>query len=493
MSLKVVLGTSRPSVQRADVLALAIIEGQLDRDAAFGELDKCLNGELRRWVTQLDFKGRLDQVVDVPTLGRLPASRIVLIGVGAEDKLTLARTRHAVAAAIRVAGAMTSHLAWVSPQAEPEQLRAIAEGVILGGYRYTKYLTGERRPKRQLEQVTVLVSGRISVAQRRAAELGRAVGESVNLARDAVNAPPNELTPEALARLASDVARKGQLKSKVLDAAGIDRLGMKLLAAVGRGSRNPPRFVHLSYTPTQRNRRRIVFLGKGLTFDSGGLCIKPAAGMNEMKNDMAGAAAVIGLMSAVAAVKPSVEVHGLVVAAENMPDGDAYRPGDIFGSMDGKTVEIINTDAEGRLALADGLTYAQRLKPDLIIDAATLTGACLVALGKTTSGYFTDNGDWAARFEAAAQVAGESFWRLPLLTELRDQLKSDVADLKHTGERWGGAITAALFLKEFVGNVPWIHCDIAGPAYSERARGIVPKGGTGHPILTFLRLLEGLD
>jgi leucyl aminopeptidase len=197
-------------------------------------------------------------------------------------------------------------------------------------------------------------------------------------------------------------------------------------------------------------------------------------------------------MSAIASVRPAVEVHGLVVAAENMPDGRAYRPGDIFGSLDGKTVEIINTDAEGRLALADGLAYARRLNPDLVVDVATLTGACMVALGKSTSAYFSTNEDWAGQFSAAAARAGESFWRMPLLAELRDQLKSDVADLKHTGERWGGAITAALFLKEFAGDAPWIHCDIAGPALSERAKGVIPKGGTGHPVLTLLRLVEAL-
>jgi leucyl aminopeptidase len=181
------------------------------------------------------------------------------------------------------------------------------------------------------------------------------------------------------------------------------------------------------------------------------------------------------------------------VAAENLPDADAYRPGDIYTSLDGKTVEIINTDAEGRLALADGLTYARRLNPDLIVEASTLTGACMVALGKTTSAYFSTTDEWAGKFAAAAEQAGESFWRMPLLQELRDQLKSDVADLKHTGERWGGSITAALFLKEFVGTVPFIHCDIAGPALSERSKGVVPKGGTGHPVLTFVRFIEAIS
>jgi leucyl aminopeptidase len=242
----------------------------------------------------------------------------------------------------------------------------------------------------------------------------------------------------------------------------------------------------------KKKKKKVVFVGKGLTFDSGGLCIKPAAGMGEMKSDMAGAAAVLGLMAAVGVTKPDIELHVLVGAAENMPDGSAYRPADIFGSLDGKTVEIVNTDAEGRLVLADALAYAVKLKPDVIVDAATLTGAALVALGKTCSAYYATDEKLATLLEASAKEAGESFWRMPLLDELSEQLKSDVADLKHTGDRWGGSITAALFLREFVGKVPWVHCDIAGPVLAERARGIYPKGGTGHAVLTFLHFVERL-
>jgi len=211
-----------------------------------------------------------------------------------------------------------------------------------------------------------------------------------------------------------------------------------------------------------------------------------------MKSDMAGAAAVLGLMAAIGVTRPEIEVHMLVGAAENMPDGSAYRPADVFSSLDGKTVEIINTDAEGRLVLADALAYAVKLKPDLIVDAATLTGAALVALGKTCSAFYATEDELATMLVASAHEAGESFWRMPLLDELAEQLKSDVADLKHTGDRWGGSITAALFLREFVGKVPWLHCDIAGPVLAERARGIYPKGGTGHAVLTFLSLVERL-
>jgi leucyl aminopeptidase len=245
----------------------------------------------------------------------------------------------------------------------------------------------------------------------------------------------------------------------------------------------------MSYVPRKR-KKKLVFVGKGLTFDSGGLCIKPAPGMGDMKTDMGGAAAVLGLMAALGRLRPDVEVHGIVGAAENMPDGSAYRPADVFTSLDGKTVEIINTDAEGRLVLADALAYAARLEPDLIVDAATLTGAALIALGKSCSAFYATSNELANALEAAANEAGESFWRMPLLDDLAEQLKSDVADLKHTGDRYGGSILGALFLREFVGGRPWIHCDVAGPVYAERARGAYPKGATGHAVLTFLHFVE---
>jgi leucyl aminopeptidase len=237
-------------------------------------------------------------------------------------------------------------------------------------------------------------------------------------------------------------------------------------------------------------KKKLVFVGKGLTFDSGGLCIKPAPGMEEMKGDMGGAANVVALMAAVAAVKPDVEVHGLIGCAENMPDGAAYRPGDIFGSYDGKTVEIINTDAEGRLVLADVLAYARELKPDLLLDNATLTGACVVALGPTVSAFYSNRDDAADKMKRAVKAAGEAMWHMPLVEDLREGLKSDWADLKHVADRWGGSITAALFLREFVGDTAWVHIDVAGPSMANKPYNVFAKGGTGHGVLTFLKLIE---
>jgi leucyl aminopeptidase len=474
----------------AEIIAVLVTEGGYEKQKAFVHLDQALGGALAAHVAAAQFKGRLDDVLDIPTLGRLAARRLLLVGVGPKRGLDGTRLRAATATATRAAqNAPSLALAAGDLVTSADEVRYIAEGVGLGAYAFTKYFTGDRAPKRTLEAVTLfVVKGRGAAADRAAAQ-GLAVAAAVNLARDTVNEPPNVLTPEALAQAARKVAKQYKLQITVLDEKGIAKAGMNLHYAVGQGSVNPPRFIHLSYIP-KKPKATIALVGKGLTFDSGGLCIKPAAGMGDMKSDMGGAAAVLGTMAAVGALQPNVAVHGIIGAAENMPDGNAYRPADVFTSLDGKTVEIINTDAEGRLVLADALAYARKLEPEVLIDAATLTGACLIALGKNCSAFYTADDKLARRFQSAADEAGEQFWRMPLLEELREHLASDIADLKHTGDRYGGSISAALFLREFVGDVPWIHCDIAGPVLADRAKGMYPKGATGHPVLTFLSLIE---
>lgn len=488
MALQIHSASGDPVAAQVDLLAVVVTEGALDKQKLVAELDRALGGALLEHAKLTDFAGKSEQCLELLTLGKLKARRILLLGVGAKRGVESARLRAAVATAARIANSTKSKSMALAFPPEPLDLRAVAEGIVLGAYRFTKYFTGDRAPKIELKDAKIFVT-KSSGSDKNAIDIGRRVAEAVCIARDAVNEPPNELTPDELAQVAKRIAKKGGLTAKVLDKKGIAQAGMKLHYAVGQGSTNEPRFVHLSYTP-KKAKKKLVFVGKGLTFDSGGLCIKPAPGMGEMKSDMGGAAAVLGLMAAVAVVKPGVEVHGIIAAAENMPDGTAYRPGDVFGSLDGKTVEIVNTDAEGRLVLADALAYATKLKPDLIVDAATLTGACVVALGKTCSAFYTAEEHLVKEFEAAAKEAGEQLWHMPLLEELKEQLKSDIADLKHLGDRWGGSISAALFLREFVGKTPWIHCDIAGPALADSARGMYPKGGTGHPVLTFLRLVE---
>jgi leucyl aminopeptidase len=492
MALTIDFGAGDLTGTKAEVLAIVLNEGPFEKQRAFAVLDARLDGALAAQVQYADFRGRTDQVLDVAPLGRLPAKRIVLVGAGPKRGFSGARLRRAAAVATRAAISATSLALVVGEHADgAAAVRLVAEGIGLGAYTFTKYRTGERVPKRTLGSVVIhRARERAGAAERRALEQGLAVARAVNVARDAVNEPPNVLTPAALAEAARRVAKEGRLQLTVLDEKGIRKAKMHLLAAVGQGSANPPRFVHLSYVP-KRAKSKIVFVGKGVTFDSGGLSIKPAANMEIMKSDMGGAAAVLGVLSAVAALRPNVEVHGIIAAAENMPDANAYRPADVYSSLDGKTVEIINTDAEGRLVLADALAYGKALEPDLLVDAGTLTEACVIALGTSCAAFYTADDRLAKRFESAASAAGERFWRLPLLDELREQLNSDVADLKHATEnRFGGSITAALFLREFVGSVPWIHCDMPGPAFAMGPRGIHPKGGTGHAVLTFLSLVE---
>ncbi len=499
--MKIVLGSAGPQTA-VDALAVFVSEDDLSRDELVKSLDDALGGALRTAIKDEEFTGKKDSQLVLPTFGKLGARRLALIGIGNGRKATSIELRVAAARAARFGVERGTTLAIVLPRKTSiDAIRAAAEGVKLGSYRFTKYLTGDRLPKRTLDTVTIALRegsakeiGR-PAQQQQSLDRGIAVGEAINLTRDLVNEPPNELTPAALANVAKDVAKRHKLEISVLDRKAIIAAGMKLLDAVGRGSTNEQRFVHMTYRPAKakKNRPRVAIVGKGLTFDSGGLCIKPAPGMGDMKCDMAGAAITVGVMEAVAALGLDVEVHGIFAAAENMPDGSAYRPGDIFGSLDGKSVEIINTDAEGRLVLADALTYARKLETDYVIDHATLTGACMIALGPNCAGLFANDEKLAKLYTAAAERAGESMWRMPLLEELREGLKTDVADLKHTGDRYGGSITGALFLREFVGESRWIHLDVAGPVFGERPNALSPKGATGFGVLSFISFLESLQ
>jgi len=476
----------------ADLVVIGVPEGAQVGDGFLAQLATALGPVVARNLKRDDFTGKKDQVADFQTNGVAEPARVVVMGLG-KNALTDADARLLAAKAARLA--LTSKATSLAIQLPPVDgaERAAAEGAVLGAYRYTRFLTGDRLPKVELDKVTLVTAGKVAKAQKDAVALGQKIGNAVCIARDLINDPPNELYPETLANAAVKVCKDNGLQVTVLDRAGLEKKGMKLIVAVGQGSARDPRFVHMTYKPRGKAKKRLVFVGKGLSFDTGGICIKPAPGMEEMKGDMGGAANVIALMAAVAALKPQVEVHGLLGCAENMPDGLAYRPGDVFGSLDGKSVEIINTDAEGRLVLADCLAYGRDLKPDLMLDNATLTGACVVALGPTVSGFYSNKDELAARMTKAAKDAGEAMWHMPLVEDLREGLKSDWADLKHTADRWGGSITAALFLREFVGETPWTHVDIAGPSMANKAYNVFAKGGTGHGVLTYLKLIDSFS
>ncbi len=490
MSLKITLSASDPLSVSADLAVIGVVEGASPKAGTLGTLQKTLGPIVQKTIKREEFTGKKDQQLELATNGAMRPARVVLVGLGS-TQLTEAQVRTMAARAARLAQqSRATSLTLEVPYGVPNAERAAAEGVVLGSYRFTRYLTGERLPKSSLEKVSLVTTAKVTKDTRAQVEIGQKVGESICIARDLINEPPNELYPEAFAKFCVEMSKAHGLKCTVMDKAALTKKGMKLLLAVAQGSSREARLIHMTYTPQEKAKKKLVFVGKGLTFDSGGLCIKPAQGMEEMKGDMGGAANVAALMAAVSIVKPDVEIHGLIGSVENMPDGNAYRPGDIFGSLDGKFVEIINTDAEGRLVLADVLAYARELKPDLILDNATLTGASIVALGPTVSGFFANRDELAEAMKTASKAAGESMWHMPLVEELREGLKSDWADLKHTADRWGGSITAALFLREFVGDSPWIHIDIAGPSMYHRASGIYPKGGTGHGVLTYLKLIE---
>jgi leucyl aminopeptidase len=370
-----------------------------------------------------------------------------------------------------------------------ESAALVARGAAAGAYSFERYKTHEKSKKKPLGKLALYDGHGGKPARALAPSLARAavLARAMTLARDLVNEPALGLYPETLAARARAVARESGLSVKVLGPAELERAGMRLLLGVGAGSSRSPRLVHLIWKPRRGKagaKKPLVLVGKGITFDSGGLSLKPAASMEDMKSDMAGAAAVLAAMQAIAALGAEHEVHGILALAENMPSGTAIRPGDVIQSAAGKTVEVVNTDAEGRLVLADALHYATELGAGAIIDVATLTGSCVVALGHTTAGLFANDDSLAERVLASARASGESFWRLPLIDEQRRELKSEVADLKNSGAREGSAITAAIFLSEFVGGIPWVHLDIAGPALG-KGRG-EPKGATGVAVPTLV-------
>jgi leucyl aminopeptidase len=317
---------------------------------------------------------------------------------------------------------------------------------------------------------------------------GKLVAEAVNLARDMVNEPANYMTPSQMAEMAKEIAVKHGLELKVFDREDMEAMGMGALLGVAKGSNQPPKLITLSYKGDRLSQRALGFLGKGITFDSGGISLKASEGMDEMKADMAGAAAAMTALGAIAQLKPKINITAVIPAAENLPSGTALKPGDVLKAMNGKTIEVISTDAEGRLILADALSYAVKQGLSPLIDLATLTGACRIALGTLYSGLFGNDQDWIAEVSRAAARAGEKMWPMPMPEEYKEQIKSEIANIKNTGNRYGGAITAALFLAEFVDNTPWAHLDIAGPRLSNKESGYTVKGATGYGVRTLIEL-----
>jgi leucyl aminopeptidase len=459
-------------------------------------LDRRAGGFIKAVLDAEKFSGKTGAVTHIHAGDRLPSPRVVVVGLGSRRELTLEAIRRAAANGVRRArdlGARTVAIEVLGDRLPPRRrAHAVAEGLILGTYAFERYKR-ETAEKFVGEALVVPADGRSAREVGEGVRTGEAFARATWFARDLVNAPANEVHPTHLAEVAEAIGQQPRLSVKVLDRAECAELGMGAFLGVAAGSQQPPKFIHLTYRPPGRPTRRVVIIGKGITFDAGGLDLKTAEGMLRMKDDMSGAAAVLGIIKALPGLKPRVEVHGLIAATENMPSGTAFRPGDVLRAMNGTTIEIGNTDAEGRLTLADVLSYAvQTIKPDEMIDLATLTGACVVALGPLCSGLMASHQGLANRLRAAAEAAGEHLWQLPLIDEYREHLKSEIADLNNVGPRGGGAITAGLFLREFAGGLPWAHLDIAGPAFVEKDGPLAPKGATGVGVRTILTYLTEL-
>ncbi len=435
------------------------------------------------FLAERGFEGRPGEAMAVPS-GR---GTWIALGVGDPDKVTAETLRRAAAAFVRSAwrdrtGATT--LLAAAPEGLDPALaaQAIAEGASLAAYRFGRYKAAPKASK--LESLVVVGAGD---AARHGLDRGARLAAAVAMARDLVNTPATDMTPRQLAARAAEIAEAEGLTLTVLDEAAIVAEGLGGLAGVALGSDEPARLIKLVYEPAAGAERSIALVGKGITFDSGGLSIKTAEGMETMKTDKSGAAAVLGAMSVIAALAPPVKVIAIIPTTENMPGGAALKPGDVLTIRNGTTVEVLNTDAEGRLVLADGLSLAVEDEVDAIIDVATLTGACIVALGRRIAGLMGNHQGWMDQVGRAAARAGEEVWPLPLPEDYRKQIDSDVADIKNIGSgRYGGALTAGLFLREFVGDVPWVHLDIAGPARSDEDEGYLQKGGTGFGVRTLV-------
>lgn len=479
----------------ADTLIVNKFEDVAELGGATRAVDEALNGHLSRLVADGLIKGRLGDVFTLHTLGLLPAARVLVVGLGKRADFGTEQARRAAAAAVtaaRQAGgkviATIVHGAGQGGLDPAAAARACAEGMVLGLYRFAEFKS--KADHADVERIIVCEADAAKLEAIRAGmTVGQTMAEATNLARDLANRPPNVLNPSALAAVAEQVCQDVGLEITVLGPDEMEQLGMGALLGVARGSAQPPRLLVMRYNGPAAGPP-LALVGKGVTFDTGGISLKPAQDMEFMKFDMSGAAAVVGAMHAIGRLKPQRSVLGIVGAVENMPDGNAQRPGDIVRSLAGKTIEIINTDAEGRLVLADAVAYAAQQGAGAIVDVATLTGACIIALGKHATGMLANDDELAAQVKAAADAAGERVWQMPAFPEYRKQLESNFADLKNTGGRQAGMITGGLFIGEFVGDVPWVHLDIAGTSDSvpDVAYWPAKTGATGTMVRTLAQL-----
>jgi len=499
------LSSSVPSAVESECLVVVVLDqsekdqagkDQADKDKpapAVATSDAAVPAAAKDVIASGEVTGKIFETTLLHHPAGLKAKRLLLLGGGKAKTFTASELRKLAGAAVRTlkAKSICSFAFAVPETAVPaaDGVRAIVEGALIGSFE-PDYYKSDKKDQR-IDSLTIVAQGDAKGLQS-ALDTGRIVGESQNFARDLVNEPSNRMTPTMLADRARKMASEVGLGCEILGPDKIKDLKMGAFWGVAQGSEEPPALIVLRYNPAGAPANvHLGLVGKGITFDTGGISIKPADGMEKMKYDMAGGAAMIGTMRAIALLKPKVKVTAIILATENMPSGKAQKPGDVQIAMSGKSIEIINTDAEGRLVLADGLTYARQLGCTHLVDAATLTGAVVVALGYVNAGIFASDDQMYDRFAQALKQAGEKMWRLPLDEEYKDLIKSNIADMANAGVRWGGAIFAAMFLKEFAEDTPWIHLDIAGTAWMEEQKPWIAKGPSGIALRSLVEFVKG--
>ncbi|MFW5647502.1 MAG: leucyl aminopeptidase [Candidatus Alkaliphilus sp. MAG34] len=484
----------------ADALVVGVYEGVKSLNTDLAEIDKQLDSAISDMIGSGAFEGKESETLLIYTLGKIPAKKILLLGLGKEEDFKADTIRKVVGKAVKQLEKSKADTAAILPigldkNIPPETVgRCIVEGAMLASYKFNKYKTGEEDKENNLEEIYIVnTDNSTEDDMNEGIKTGSALANGTIMARNLINEPSNVVTPEVMADKAMEIANKHGLEVKILEREDIEKLGMGCFLGVAQGSDKPPKLITIKYFGGDKNDEVLGLVGKGLTFDSGGISIKPSSGMEEMKGDMGGAAAVLGAMDVIGTLKPKANVIGIVGTCENMPSGKAYKPGDILNSMGGKTVEVLNTDAEGRLVLIDCIAYALKEGATKLVDIATLTGACVIALGSTTTGLISNNEEFVEDVKVAAEKAGERVWQLPSYPEYKKLIKGDWADLKNSGGREAGTITAGLFLGEFAGENPWVHMDIAGTSMTSDSKIGSAKGATGVGVRTLYHLVKSME
>ena len=489
MPATVSLGSPDLASNNGPLVAIALGE-KPQATGVLSELDSTLGGSIARSIEARDFRGAKDEVFHLSGTSNGPR-RVMLVGMGKITDRPGSLRRAAAIAARQAMKLGTGELAFFAENPDERDVEAITVGLTAGSWEYKDLKTPppDDEKRNPLKSAAVLAAD--SPSAKKGIETGAAIGAGHSLARTLAMMPGNLCTPEFLAKTGEEIAARYGMKATVLGRKEMEAEGMGSFLCVAQGTPQDPKLIAIEYNGGPKGAKPVTLVGKGLCFDSGGISIKPAQSMEDMKYDMCGAAGVLGAMEAIGRMKLPINVVGLIGSTTNMPSGTAVNPGDVVKSHLGKYIEVINTDAEGRLVLADVLSYARRFNPAVVVDAATLTGACVVALGHTATGVFSAEESLIAEIIAAGKRAGEPGWSLPLWDEYRDLIKSDVADIKNSGGRPAGAVTAAMFLKEFTEDYPWIHLDVAGTAYAEADMVALPKGPTGVPTGTFIEFVRG--